>query len=149
MKEAWITMVCTSDYVAGALVLAHTLRSCNRGEPRPLLCMTTDGITEEDTKVLRNGGLEPVPVQPIEGPHPSHVSEWDRVGYTKLNLWRMEDWDVLVYIDADCLVVGDMEVRMTRAERPMKAEKLCTLSPFMASQLPVCSDVSFECSTYV
>jgi alpha-N-acetylglucosamine transferase len=65
----------------------------------------TDEVTEEDKKMLQSGGLEPVLVTAIGAPRPSHVSEWDRVGYTKLNLWSMQEWEKLVYIDADCLIV--------------------------------------------
>ncbi|KAJ1465838.1 hypothetical protein T484DRAFT_1863305 [Baffinella frigidus] len=55
--EAWVTMVTSSDYVAGAVTLAHSLRQ-HAAPHRPLLCMVTDNLTDADRKVLRAAQME-------------------------------------------------------------------------------------------
>mmetsp|Transcript_45652 Transcript_45652/g.108455 ORF Transcript_45652/g.108455 Transcript_45652/m.108455 type:complete len:279 (-) Transcript_45652:51-887(-) len=106
--EAWVTMVTSSDYVAGAVTLAHSLRQ-HAAPHRPLLCMVTDNLTDADRKVLRAAQMELEHVKAIPAPAASGVAEWDNVGYTKLNLWRLTRWRTLVYIDADCVVKGSMD----------------------------------------
>lgn len=106
-REAYVTMVTSKDYIIGALVLAHSLEGT--GTSRPLLCMVTKNLDNADLESLKVGGLQPVLVEPIAAPSLSNVQEWDAVGYTKLNLWGLVDWDFLVYVDADCLVVSNMD----------------------------------------
>lgn len=96
-KEAYVTMVTTTDYVSGALVMAHSLRGGGIGiQPtpancRPLLCMVTEDFPDKDAEVLRAGGMQIVRVPPLNAPQDSHVPEWDNVGYTKLNLWNLSE----------------------------------------------------------
>ena len=111
-REAYVTMCTSKDYVSGALVMAHTLH--NTGTTRPLLCMVTKHLDGSDLESLRAGGMSTILVDAIPAPVSSNVQEWDIVGYTKLNLWGMSDWDFLVYIDADCLIVGNMDDLFTR-----------------------------------
>jgi alpha-N-acetylglucosamine transferase len=106
-REAYVTMVTTKDYIIGALVMAHSLKGS--GSTRPILCMVTRNMIDVDLAALRAGGLTPVVVDAIPAPSLSHVSEWDKAGYTKLNLWGLIEWDFLVYIDADCLIVSNMD----------------------------------------
>ncbi len=106
-REAYFTMITTKDYIIGALVMAHSLRGS--GATRPIFCMVTRNIEDKDLEALRAGGLTPVVVDSIPAPSLSHVSEWDNAGYTKINLWGLIEWDVVVYIDADCLVLSNMD----------------------------------------
>ncbi len=106
-REAYFTMITTKDYIVGALVMAHSLR--RSGTSRPILCMVTRNIGNQDLDALRAGGMTPIVVDSIPAPSRSHVSEWDNAGYTKLNLWGLVEWDFLVYIDADCLVLSNMD----------------------------------------
>ena len=57
-KEAYVTMVVTSDYVIGALVMAHSLRASGNRE-RPLLCMVTGDLPESDCKMLDSVSSSP------------------------------------------------------------------------------------------
>ena len=42
-------------------------------------------------------------------PKPSHVQSWDeKCGWTKLHLFELEEYDTILYIDADSLVVKDV-----------------------------------------
>lgn len=71
-----------------------------------------------------------VEVEPIAAPAPSNVEQWDKVGYTKLQIWGLEQcvapfrllffspsscaplprrFDRVLYIDADCLVRESLE----------------------------------------
>ena len=100
-------MVTNKEYLTGALVLAHSLKATKT--TRKILCMVTSNLSDQDWHLLRAGGLEPVLVESIAAPSPSGIDQWDDVGYTKLNLWRLVDWDLLVYFDADCLVLESVD----------------------------------------
>ena len=113
-REAYITMVTSTEYVIGALVMAHSLKTT--GTTKPLLCMVTNALGQQDLDSLRAGGLLPLVVDLILAPCESGIREWADVGYTKLNLWSLTDWDKLVYIDADCLIVGPMDELFQRSE---------------------------------
>jgi alpha-N-acetylglucosamine transferase len=76
--------------------------------------MVTRNIIDLDLDALRAGGLTPVVVDSIPAPSLSHVSEWDNAGYTKLNIWGLTEWDFLVYVDADCLVLSNMDDLFSR-----------------------------------
>ena len=107
-KEAYITMVTSKDYIVGAIVMAHSLRST--GSIKSILCLvTSNDLDDRDLESLSSAGLLPVKVDPIPAPSSSGIKEWDNVGYTKINIWSLCEWDVLVYIDADCLVLECMD----------------------------------------
>jgi hypothetical protein len=48
----------------------------------------------------------------IAAPQTSDVEAWNQSGYTKLNLWSLTDYSMLVYVDADCLVVERLPARV-------------------------------------
>ena len=47
-------------------------------------------------------------VEPIQNPYSSHEQRWMDVGMTKLRIWQLEEYQKVVYIDADCLVLEDL-----------------------------------------
>ena len=51
-KQAYVTMVVTSDYVTGALVMAHSLRNSGNAS-RPLLCIVTKDVESQDRATLQ------------------------------------------------------------------------------------------------
>jgi CheY-like chemotaxis protein len=67
LAEAWVTMVTSSDYVPGAVTLAHSLRQ-HAAPHRPLVCMITDDLDEDDRRALRAVGMELELVKPIAAP---------------------------------------------------------------------------------
>ena len=66
--------------------------------------------------------------QAIANPHAkkSHVEGWVNSGYTKLQIWNLVDYDKVVYIDADTLVLQNVDELF---ERPTPAAAPDTFPP--------------------
>jgi alpha-N-acetylglucosamine transferase len=61
-------------------------------------------------------------VPPIAvGCQPSHVDSWNAVGYTKLNLWNLTQYDKIVYINADAIAVRNVDELFDRPGVPLSA----------------------------
>lgn len=52
-------MVVTSDYVSGALVMAHSLRASGNAS-RPLICIVTTDLQEHDRATLEAVSVAPL-----------------------------------------------------------------------------------------
>ena len=50
-----------------------------------------------------------IPHNDTNGEGDCHVSSWDTCGYTKLNIFRYENYRTILYIDSDCLVLKDIK----------------------------------------
>jgi len=50
-------------------------------------------------------------VAPIPNPHAkvAHVEGWVNSGFTKLHVWNLTHFDKVVYLDADCLVLANID----------------------------------------
>mmetsp|Transcript_113069 Transcript_113069/g.303406 ORF Transcript_113069/g.303406 Transcript_113069/m.303406 type:complete len:228 (+) Transcript_113069:3-686(+) len=88
--------------------LAASLKAS--GTPEVLLLLHTDQVSPGvlgrlaavDIVKLRR-------VDAIPSPHLTDVPGWANSGFTKLRLWEQEDFDRLVYIDADCIVLESVD----------------------------------------
>lgn len=45
----------------------------------------------------------------IENPHETDVAGWANSGFTKLRVWEQDDYEKIVYVDADCLVLENID----------------------------------------
>lgn len=75
----------------------------------PLLVIHTDQVSSGVLRRLSGLGLELRKVEPIENPHLTNVPGWINSGFTKLRLWEQDDFEKIVYVDADCLVLEPIE----------------------------------------
>ncbi|CAJ1357454.1 unnamed protein product [Effrenium voratum] len=61
------------------------------------------------------GGAQPRrAVEAIPNPHSTDVPGWVNSGFTKLRIWEQDDFAKLVYIDADCLVLDNIDDLFSR-----------------------------------
>eukprot|EP00903_Cladosiphon_okamuranus_P017748 g16337.t1 len=118
--EAFVTMVTTDDFVIGAETMLHSLREhcCNKTaiktRRRATVVMVTPGVSEMKRQALRAAADEVIEVEPIampakEAADHDGVPTWAQVGYTKLRLWGLTQYKRIVYIDADALVMEDLD----------------------------------------
>ncbi|CAN0154486.1 unnamed protein product [Scytosiphon promiscuus] len=115
VKEgAFVTMVTSDDFVIGAEVMLHSLREhCfTRKRHRAVVVMVTSGVSRVKRNTLRDVCDEVIEVEPIAIPsqeEEGHVPSWAKVGYTKLLVWGLTQFKRVVYIDADALVMDDLD----------------------------------------
>lgn len=125
MNAAFVTLVTNEDYALGALALARSLRLSN---PRHrLVVMATR--TDVDLDSLQKAGceirrVEAIPVSDefarrharsalhaaapyTKGTKPKFHSPLDN--FCKLRLWEYEEFDRVVFLDADTVVVRNIE----------------------------------------
>ncbi|MEQ8691355.1 MAG: glycosyltransferase family 8 protein [Pseudomonadales bacterium] len=123
--HAFVTLVTNADYALGALALARSLRQV--GSRAPLVVLATDsGI---DLEALLEAGCEIVPVSPLplstafkerhsrravherapfdKGEKPVFHDPLDN--FSKLRLWQLTQYQRVVFLDADTLVVRNID----------------------------------------
>lgn len=124
MSAAYVTLVTNDDYALGALALARSLRRVD--SEHPLCVMATR--TDLDFALLEAEGCEIVPVARLpcsddfnerhtrerqhaaapftKGNKPTFHDPLDN--FCKLRLWELEQFERLLFIDADAIVVRDV-----------------------------------------
>lgn len=75
-----------------------------------MLLLHTNAVSKH---VLARLGQDPIltlrRVEPIASPYSTDVAAWENSALTKLRLWEQTDFDQVVYIDADCLVLEPVD----------------------------------------
>ncbi len=113
-KFAYVTMLCGGDrYVPGAEVLGRSLLETETRAERILL--VTADVPEESRVRLRAQGWAVRDVEPIVNPRPQRqmLPRFANV-YTKLRAWELEEFERIVLLDADTLVLDDVDDLFTR-----------------------------------
>ena len=104
---AYVTLVTSDDFVVGAQLLAYSLRKQQCSEP--FLCLVTPNLTPHSLQLLTASHYTLLLVHPLPCPFRSHVPAWSAVGLTKLRLFSLTRYSRLLYIDADCLVLHNLD----------------------------------------
>jgi alpha-N-acetylglucosamine transferase len=112
---AWTTLLTREDYLPGVRVLWRSLQDV--GTAYPLVVMVTDGVSADARDRLTADGCEVLEVERVDPPAStdgahSYVFEQFSEVWTKLRAWCL-DYLRVVLLDADMLVVGDMDPLMT------------------------------------
>lgn len=111
LRRAYVTFVSSPAYVSGVLTLAHSLRQSGSRD-WPLVIVTTNELPRESLDTLR-GALRCahfVTVEPLRSRHNvSVVRPYLRTAFTKLQLFSLVQYDVLLYLDADMVVLRPLD----------------------------------------
>ena len=110
MKKAYATMLCNGDgYVPGAEVLGKSLAASGSKVPR--VAMVTADISLTARAKLEHQGWEVRLVGAISNPTPDSLLMFARFGpvFTKLRAWELTDFDRVVLLDADTLVLKNVD----------------------------------------
>lgn len=125
-KEKYITLLAPGSphswdeghydpYFETVTIMAHRLlhhEFTKDRQGREFIVLATDHVKEKQIKILQDLGATVQIVNPL--PPPSNVNPDEVYGrwkdqYTKLLLWNMTQYERLVYIDADALVIKPIE----------------------------------------
>ena len=145
-KNAYVTLVCGDSYVPGALALAKSLRNVN--SQAPLVVMYRDnGLDLSD---LESEGCLLQSVLPLtlsadfcfrhsrdqqhknnpftKGTKPSFHNPLDN--FLKLRLWELEQFNNVVFLDSDTIVLQNIDVLFSYPEGAAAPNVYQTLSDF-------------------
>ncbi|MFS2223160.1 glycosyltransferase family 8 protein [Pantoea sp. B65] len=137
--QAWITLLTQPDYLAGVQALHKSLRQSKTRYP--LLVMVTENIAPATCAQLKAGGCEVIAVSPLS-PHPELARHYASAQFaevwTKLRAWQLTDYQRLVFLDADMLVVQNMDELMSveLPENGIAACHACRCNPNRIATYP-------------
>ncbi|CAN1784024.1 Putative UDP-glucuronate:xylan alpha-glucuronosyltransferase 5 [Linum perenne] len=106
-KQAYVTVLHSSEsYICGAIALAQSIKLHN--STRDLILLHDSTISPSSLTGLREAGWTTRLIQPIRSTFAEKGSynEWN---YSKLRIWQLSDYDKVVFIDSDLLVIRNMD----------------------------------------
>ncbi|SEW52328.1 glycosyltransferase [Chitinophaga arvensicola] len=107
-KKSFISYLATDDFLPGILVLHESLK--NHNPHIPFLVITSDEVSSDTIKLLNYLSIPSKQVAPVNNPNPIiNVNRNFRVTYTKLRIFELTEFSKIVYLDADMIVLGNIE----------------------------------------
>lgn len=108
MDRAYVTLVSHgNDYVPGAEALARSLDTTGTTVPR--VVMVTDDVPAEARRSLQAHGWLLREVGPIPSPAADELFPRFRHVFTKLRLWELAEIGKAVFLDADTIVLRNID----------------------------------------
>jgi lipopolysaccharide biosynthesis glycosyltransferase len=105
---AFVTLVSTDNYLAGALTLFYSVRKTGSLEAFVAM-VTTDGLAPSTLQSLETAGMTVVAVGRLKKSDISDMSEerWND-NYTKLRLWQL-GFEKIIFLDSDMIVLQPLD----------------------------------------
>ncbi|XP_030465287.1 putative UDP-glucuronate:xylan alpha-glucuronosyltransferase 3 isoform X1 [Syzygium oleosum] len=106
-REAYATILHSAHvYVCGAITAAQSIRMA--GSTRDLVILVDESISDYHRKGLEEAGWKVHTIQRIRNPKAERdaYNEWN---YSKFRLWQLTDYDKIIFIDADLLILRNID----------------------------------------
>lgn len=106
-REAYATILHSAHvYVCGAIAAAQSIRLA--GSTRDLVILVDKTISEYHRGGLEAAGWKIRTIQRIRNPKAERdaYNEWN---YSKFRLWQLTDYDKIIFIDADLLILRNID----------------------------------------
>lgn len=138
--KAWITCITRDSYLAGALTLSKSLE--NVKSEYPLILLHTDAVSQQTLESLaRQPNVELRLIQPykIKSKYAtSYAFERFQEAWNKMRCWQVADVSVLCWLDADMLVVQNMDeiFDLLPMDRELAACPSCTCNVTKIASYP-------------
>lgn len=117
-RIGFVTLATTDSYAAGALVLARSLRQTNT--VAELVCLVSSSISEGTRTRLESEFDEVVVVDVLNSNNDAMLTLLKRpelgVTLTKLHCWKLIQYSKMVFLDADTLVIQNIDDLFERDE---------------------------------
>ncbi|CAI0555323.1 unnamed protein product [Linum tenue] len=113
-REAYATILHSAHvYVCGAIAAAQSIRLS--GSTRDLVILVDETITPYHRSGLEAAGWKVRTVQRIRNPKAEKdaYNEWN---YSKFRLWQLTDYDKIIFIDADLLILRNIDFLFSMPE---------------------------------
>lgn len=116
--QAFVTLATNDSYAKGAMVLGQSLR--NHNTTRKLVVLIGPHVAEPCKEVLRSIFDEVCVVDVMDSGDAAHLALMKRpdlgVTFTKLHCWTLTQYNKCVFIDADTLVLANIDELFEREE---------------------------------
>ncbi|KAI9747708.1 MAG: Peptidyl-prolyl cis-trans isomerase H [Chaenotheca gracillima] len=112
-KRAWATLLTRPSYLAGAVILAHTLQK--HRTKHPLIILVTETLPQACIDVFQSKHWDSLKiiVQKVDPLVPERevnvVAKRFEDTWTKLRVFGLLDYDKVVFLDADIMIMGEMD----------------------------------------
>uniref|UniRef100_A0A7C9ANR7 Hexosyltransferase n=1 Tax=Opuntia streptacantha TaxID=393608 RepID=A0A7C9ANR7_OPUST len=107
-REAYVTVLHSSErYVCGAIMLAQSL--LRSGTNRDLVLLIDESITPSTRAALEAAGWKLRIIKRIRNPRAKKGS-YNEYNYSKFRLWQLTDYDKLIFIDSDIVVLRNLDL---------------------------------------
>ncbi|XP_052201726.1 putative UDP-glucuronate:xylan alpha-glucuronosyltransferase 3 isoform X1 [Diospyros lotus] len=106
-REAYATILHSAHiYVCGAIAAAQSIRMA--GSTRDLVILVDETISDYHRGGLAAAGWKVRTIQRIRNPKAEKdaYNEWN---YSKFRLWQLTDYDKIIFIDADLLILRNID----------------------------------------
>uniref|UniRef100_A0A7N0ZZD0 Hexosyltransferase n=1 Tax=Kalanchoe fedtschenkoi TaxID=63787 RepID=A0A7N0ZZD0_KALFE len=106
-REAYATILHSAHvYVCGAIAAAQSIRMS--GSTRDLVILVDDSISDHHKEGLEAAGWKIHTIQRIRNPKAEKdaYNEWN---YSKFRLWQLTEYDKIIFIDADMLILRNID----------------------------------------
>jgi alpha-N-acetylglucosamine transferase len=117
MKRAYATILCNGEgYMPGVEALGGSIKAS--GTREPMVLMVTPEVRPVTRERLAAQGWTIREVEPIANPNPTTQQMLPRFGaaYAKLRAWQLVDVDKVVFLDADTIVLKNVDDLFDRPE---------------------------------
>ncbi|CAL8079049.1 unnamed protein product [Calicophoron daubneyi] len=118
MSEAFVTLVTNDEYAIGALVWANSMKEVKT--KKQLVCMVTKTVSDPLQQVLRSSFDHVEYVDVLDSKDEVNLALLSRpdlgVTFTKLHCWRLTQYKKAVFMDADTLVIQNVDDLFERDE---------------------------------
>ncbi len=112
MKYSYVSILTTDSYLFGALVL---WKSLNDTKPKyPFHLLVTPNLSDETMTLLDKSGIKTIKIDPIKNPILNDPKDRRYYNYSKLNMWSLTQFDKIVYLDADMVVMHNIDELFTK-----------------------------------
>lgn len=107
-REAYATILHSAQvYVCGAITAAQSIRMS--GSTRDLIILVDESITEYHREGLEAAGWKVRTIQRIRNPK-AQQEAYNEFNYSKFRLWQLTDYDKIIFIDADMLILRNIDI---------------------------------------
>lgn len=132
--NGWVTYTCNDKFINGVVCLKKSLDRVR--SVFDLYCMITEDVTDNAIKKLEENNIKTILVERINVNRTEGIidrySENSWMMFTKLNIWKLIQFNSLVYLDADLVFVQNCD------------ELISQLSPSTGINFAAASHISGE-----
>ncbi|MFN3850390.1 MAG: glycosyltransferase family 8 protein [Spirosomataceae bacterium] len=105
--KTYVTLLTADSYLAGVLVLWASLKKCN--SQYPFLVLVSGNVSRRVIRRLEKLNIDCKVVPSLKNPHLRDENHAFYTVFDKLNIYRLTEYEKIVYIDADILVVDNID----------------------------------------
>ncbi|XP_022144543.1 inositol phosphorylceramide glucuronosyltransferase 1 [Momordica charantia] len=104
--DAYVTLLYGDEFLLGVRVLGKSIR--HTGSKKDMVALISDGVSEYAKQLLEADGWIVEKISLLANPNQIHPSRFWGV-YTKLKIFNMTNYRKVVYLDADTIVLKNIE----------------------------------------